>query len=129
MSSRCEDEAVVAFEVAAVCVVAVSAALTLQAAVVMAVAEVTAMVVAMPDAIGLAQRSEQPPALPLTALTALTAPTTTPISAAITPIRRARNIDRPNNRIGRVERFANQTPRRFAGGPFCIHCGPRLVTR
>ena len=91
-----------AFEVAAVCVVAVSAAATLQAAVVMAVADVTAMVAAMPDAIGLAQRSEQPPAPPLTALTALTAPTTTPISAAITPIRLARNIDRANNRISRV---------------------------
>ena len=87
-----------------------------------ATAMVAVMPAAMADTIWAPQRSEQPQAPPLTA-----APTTTPISAAIIPIRPARTIDRANNRISRFKRLANQNPRLFAGGPFLGPQQPGIV--
>ncbi len=112
---------VAVFEAEAAAVAILQAAAVMAVSVVMPVAGATAMVAvmlaAMADAIWAPQRSEQPQAPPLMA-----APTTTPISAAIIPIRPARIIDRPNHPISRFKRFANQKPPAFAGGPFsCSH--------
>jgi hypothetical protein len=78
----------------------------------------TAMVVAMVGAIWVPQRSERPRVPPLTVVTAHTAPTTTPLSAAIIPIQRARTIDRARILSAALNGLRIKSPRLFAGGRF-----------